>query len=292
MQLLVYVAFGGPGAEIEAALLLHILNSLRSNDLARFMAIDSQTTLHKSLVDAGLIFVSATEWRELDVMAACDVVLIPSIQPDIPRALLTAMSIGKTVISADVGGRNEVVSESTGVLLSFKNNDQFAAAVAAAVQRLAADRELRVVLGSAARDDISARFDVQALASCVMPALCAASHVKRAPLHVHLTDALASVVMANAAISRAHSLAHLTEQARELETQAISHRASSFTPQVQAESQWADVVWLGMGVKLLTYNIDTSQAGTLTLQCLWRSTRKIGADYIFFLHVLDDEVCS
>ena len=155
-----------------------------------------------------------------------------------------------------------------------------------------ADHELRTVLGSAARDDIAARFDAQMLASCVMPALCASSHVALEPRPVHLTDALARVVDANVAISRAHTLAQLREQARKHDVQSEVRRDASFTTQLRAKSQMADVVWPAMALKLLAFNIDATQPGMLSVQCLWRATRKITADYIFFLHFLDEEVCA
>ena len=81
------------------------------------------------------------------LMAACDIVVVPSREPEgIPLALLEAMAAGRAIVATDAGGTAEAL-EDTGALV--RPGD--AGALAAAIAALAADAGRRASLGAAAR---------------------------------------------------------------------------------------------------------------------------------------------
>jgi glycosyltransferase involved in cell wall biosynthesis len=82
------------------------------------------------------------------LLAASDVLVLPSRQEGVPMAILEAMSYGMPVVATPVGGIPDVIAhEREGLLVDV--GDQ--AALTAAMARLAFDAELRLSLGSAAR---------------------------------------------------------------------------------------------------------------------------------------------
>ncbi len=91
-----------------------------------------------------------------DLMAASDIVVLPSYREGIPRVLLEAAALGKPAVTTDVPGCREVVDhEQTGLL----TNPRDAAALAEAINRLVTAPELRVSLGQAARAKAEAHYD-------------------------------------------------------------------------------------------------------------------------------------
>ena len=95
------------------------------------------------------------------VMAAADVIAVPSTQPDpLPNAALEAAAAGACVVASDHGGLPEIVDHGrTGVLVAPGNP----AALADALVELRDDPERRAALGAAAREDVTARFGPQRL---------------------------------------------------------------------------------------------------------------------------------
>jgi O-antigen biosynthesis protein len=82
----------------------------------------------------------------LQVMREADVVVCPSRDETMPIVLLEAMSMGKPTISFDVGGIHEWIEDGVnGMLVPAQDT----AALAAAIERLAADAELRDAIGAA-----------------------------------------------------------------------------------------------------------------------------------------------
>jgi glycosyltransferase involved in cell wall biosynthesis len=76
-----------------------------------------------------------------------------------PISILEAMAAGLPVVASDVGGVGELVADgSTGLLAPAGD----AGALAAAVQRLLDDRELRHRMGEAGRRRAAERFDIRA----------------------------------------------------------------------------------------------------------------------------------
>jgi glycosyltransferase involved in cell wall biosynthesis len=88
-------------------------------------------------------------------LAAADVVALPSLQEGLGVAALEAMAAGLAVVGSRVGGLAEaVVSGETGILVPPGD----AAALAAALLRLAGDAGLRARFGAAGRARVLARY--------------------------------------------------------------------------------------------------------------------------------------
>lgn len=90
------------------------------------------------------------------VYGACDVIVVPSTQPDpLPNAALEAAAAGCPVVAADHGGLPEIIAaERTGLLVA--PGDPLA--LAGAVARLLDEPALAASLGEAAAADVRLRF--------------------------------------------------------------------------------------------------------------------------------------
>ncbi len=100
-----------------------------------------------------------------DLLAGADVMVMPSHQEGLGVAALEAMAAGLPVIASRVGGLPEaVVDGATGLLVP--PND--AAALAAAIARLAADPELRRRFGAAGSARVRARFTMAGMAAATL----------------------------------------------------------------------------------------------------------------------------
>ena len=92
------------------------------------------------------------------LMRAADVVALPSRHEGHPLALLEALSLGCAVLATRVGGVPEIVRDGeTGLLVPAEDPD----ALAAGLDALRRDPELRQRLGAAAARDARSRFDVR-----------------------------------------------------------------------------------------------------------------------------------
>lgn len=89
------------------------------------------------------------------VMHATDILIHCSLREGLARTLPQAMLAGKPVISYDVDGAREVVSDETGVLLQAGD----VGAIAGAIDFLAGDGDRRRLLGAAGRKLCRERFD-------------------------------------------------------------------------------------------------------------------------------------
>lgn len=100
------------------------------------------------------------------LLAGTDVFALPSYYREgIPFAVLEAMSAGLAVVTTDcVGCRETVVPEVSGLLVPGRD----AAALAAALERLIADPELRRRLGTAARARAQAVFAVEKIVAAYL----------------------------------------------------------------------------------------------------------------------------
>jgi glycosyltransferase involved in cell wall biosynthesis len=108
---------------------------------------------------------------EAQAIAGFDLLVHPSGQENFPTAILEAMRCGKPIVAARVGGVPEQVEDGVSALLVPPRD---AAATAAAVERLLADRELARRLGGAARERFLAEFTVERMRrSFFEPALLA-----------------------------------------------------------------------------------------------------------------------
>ncbi len=91
-----------------------------------------------------------------NLLAAADVFVFPSRTEGMPNALLEAMAAGSPIVTTDVPGCRDVVTDGrTGLLVPARRPE----ALAGAIERLLADRELAARLGSSARRRAVAEFD-------------------------------------------------------------------------------------------------------------------------------------
>lgn len=92
----------------------------------------------------------------LELLQSVDIVVLPSYREGLPLSLLEAAACGLAIVATDVPGCRAVVDDGVnGLLVPVRD----AAALAAAIERLAADPELRQRLGAAARAKAVRLFD-------------------------------------------------------------------------------------------------------------------------------------
>jgi glycosyltransferase involved in cell wall biosynthesis len=98
------------------------------------------------------------------LMRASDFVVSPSFREGLSNVILEAMMIGRPVIASAVGGSVELVEAGeTGILFESDNENQ----LAAAMQTLADDTQLREKLGATGRRRALERYTVQAMVSAM-----------------------------------------------------------------------------------------------------------------------------
>ncbi len=99
------------------------------------------------------------------LLEGCDVVCLPSTVEGLPLVLLEAMARGKPVVATAVGGTPELVADDeTGLLVPPGD----AGALASALARVLADRELARRLGEAGRARVAAEFSADEAARRVL----------------------------------------------------------------------------------------------------------------------------
>lgn len=86
-----------------------------------------------------------------------DVVVVPSRYEAHPLVVLEALALGRPVVAADIPGMRAVLGDGAGLLVQPEDG----AALAAAIERLTADDELRVKLSARGRALVQARYDVR-----------------------------------------------------------------------------------------------------------------------------------
>lgn len=104
---------------------------------------------------------------------AFDVFVLPTLTSTehCSNAIVEAMACAKPVIATRVGGNSELVVEGgTGLLVTAGNTSE----LARAIQRLAADRELRLQMGAAGRRRIEVEFRMDVIAPKLTALWCSA----------------------------------------------------------------------------------------------------------------------
>jgi glycosyltransferase involved in cell wall biosynthesis len=90
-----------------------------------------------------------------DLLAACDLLVLPSLFEGLPLAVLEAMAAGKPVVATAVGGTDEaVVHGETGLLVPAADS----AALAAGIRAILGDRAMAQRLGEAGRARVHREF--------------------------------------------------------------------------------------------------------------------------------------
>jgi glycosyltransferase involved in cell wall biosynthesis len=111
-----------------------------------------------SLLPAQRCVVMEPRLSTAELIAACDVLCVPTLTPDpAPRAVIEGMAAGRVVIGAPTGGIPELIEDGiTGLLLQAVAPSLLAAALLA----VTIDAPLRQRLGEAARASAATRFDL------------------------------------------------------------------------------------------------------------------------------------
>ena len=92
-----------------------------------------------------------------DLLALCDIFVLPSLSEGMPLALLEAMAAGVPPIATRVGGVSEVAEDGkTGLLVPPQDSD----ALAERITTLLEDRALAKQIGQSAREMVASRFSI------------------------------------------------------------------------------------------------------------------------------------
>jgi glycosyltransferase involved in cell wall biosynthesis len=90
-----------------------------------------------------------------DLLASCDVFVLPSLFEGLPLSVLEALAAGKPVVATSIGGTDEIVSDGeTGLLVPPADSH----ALAEAVRTLLQDRTLAVALATAGQARVKRDF--------------------------------------------------------------------------------------------------------------------------------------
>ena len=163
----------GLGAEAPLALVPAVLRAGKGHEVL----LDALPALRRAVPDVRLLFAGAGErepelrrlaighaehvrflGERVDVprlLAACDIVVLPSFSEALPTVLMEAAAAGRAVVATRVGGTPEVVAAgSTGLLVPPGDS----AALGQAAARLLRNPPLRETMGAAATRRATAQF--------------------------------------------------------------------------------------------------------------------------------------
>jgi glycosyltransferase involved in cell wall biosynthesis len=106
-----------------------------------------------------------------DLYAAMDIAVLASYREGLPRVLMEAAAMARPLVATDVRGCRQVVRDGeNGLLVAPKD----ATSLAAAIERLAADEDLRRRFGTASRARAEAEFDEDKVVATVLRTYAAA----------------------------------------------------------------------------------------------------------------------
>jgi glycosyltransferase involved in cell wall biosynthesis len=99
--------------------------------------------------------------RMRDLLAAADILFLPSKMEGVSLLIYEAMSTGVVPVGADVGGQKELVTPDCGILMKPGTPEEQVAFYADALERLIRQPELRASMGAAAAARVRAGFDLK-----------------------------------------------------------------------------------------------------------------------------------
>ncbi|HMZ01162.1 MAG TPA: glycosyltransferase, partial [Burkholderiaceae bacterium] len=115
-----------------------------------------------------------------ELMAAADVVVLPSLREGLSNVILEGMMSGRAVVGSRVGGTPELIDDGVSGWMFESDND---AALAEVLQRLVTHSSDRERLGAQARAQAVARFGIPAMVLAYEQLYGAASQGRRTHPH-------------------------------------------------------------------------------------------------------------
>lgn len=113
--------------------------------------------------------------RELrSFYAAADILLLPSVNEGIALVLYEAMAAGLLIIATDVGGQNELVTPSRGILIKGGDLEHVASDVETAINGILQNPERYTRMRFVAKRDVRRLFNVRNFRKCVVNNVIAA----------------------------------------------------------------------------------------------------------------------
>ena len=92
------------------------------------------------------------------VVKESNVIVLPSYREGLPKSLIEACAIGRAIVTTDVTGCRDVVTEGVnGFIVPAKNHQ----ALAEAMEKLLLDKELRVKMGKKGREIAEKEFSIE-----------------------------------------------------------------------------------------------------------------------------------
>lgn len=121
------------------------------------------------------------------IMAAGDILFLPSQNEGIASVLYEGMACGLVPVGAHVGGQEELVTPECGILLPPLNGDEAVSAYAAALRHLILDPVRRQQMGAASRARILEHFTLDHMGACIEQSLRGAIRLKNQPSYAPIS---------------------------------------------------------------------------------------------------------
>ena len=135
--------------------------------------LDDRIRLLGNFPHARMMAALATGEYDCSVLASTET---PGEHEGIPVAMMEALGAGLPVIATRTGSTDELIDESCGILVEQRSPEE----LAAAIEVLARDRELRIMLGQAGRERVRAHFSTAATTRTLAALIDAATSATQA----------------------------------------------------------------------------------------------------------------
>jgi glycosyltransferase involved in cell wall biosynthesis len=147
---------------VAAAQLLHAKGLAARFVLAGMVDTANPTSISQAQLDAWVAEGAVEHWGYCtdmpQVLASASVVVLPSYREGLPKSLIEAAACGRPVVTTDVPGcRDAITPNVTGVLVPVKNSKS----LAAAIELLVENPELRKSMGRAGRELAASSFAIE-----------------------------------------------------------------------------------------------------------------------------------